>query len=359
MRPRPRPAVLEIEDVVHGALDFAELERLELKPDDILDFSVNGNPYGPSPAVRAAMSHVLIERYPDREALALRRVLAQHLGINSDRILVGNGSMELVWLIALAFLRPGDPVLILQPTFGEYVRAAKLMGAQLYSCTARPKSHFQINLDIVQQTLQTVTPRLVFICNPNNPTGTSLPGETIASWAAAAPETLFVVDEAYLTFAPQVPSATTVQTDNMLILRSMTKAYALAGIRLGYAVGQPEILNWLHNVAPPWSVNAFAQAAGIAALNDTAHLDQSLRQITQAKTDLQQRLQASGWRPVASETHFFLLPVGAATLYRQALLQQGLLVRDCTSFGLPDYIRIATRQPKDNSRLLTALDAMR
>ena len=136
MHPEPRPAVFEVEDVVHGALDFAELERLGLQPDDIIDFSVNGNPYGPAPGVRDAMANVPVDRYPDRDALALRRALTQQLYVESDRILMGNGSMELVWLAALAFLRPGDSVLVLQPTFGEYVRAATLMGAHIHSCTA-------------------------------------------------------------------------------------------------------------------------------------------------------------------------------------------------------------------------------
>jgi histidinol-phosphate aminotransferase len=183
--------------------------------------------------------------------------------------------------------------------------------------------------------------------------------DTIAAWAAAAPRTLFIVDEAYLTFAGNAASVLTVQTDNMLVLRSMTKAYALAGMRLGYAVGHPDILSALHKVCPPWSVNALAQAAGIAALNDTVHLTQSLRQLAQAKRDLLNHLQAAGHRPLPSATHFFLLRVGEAATCRQALLQRGLLVRDCTSFGLPAYIRIATRRPEDNARLLHALETLR
>ena len=358
MLPKPREDVQRITEVVHGALDFAELEHLGLKPDDILDFSVNGNPYGPAPAVQAAVADVRVDRYPDREALALRRALAKHLRVTPECILAGNGSMELLWLAALAFLQAGDAVLVLQPTFGEYVRAAALTGAHIHACTAQPESDFHLDADAVQQTLRQLTPRLVFLCNPNNPTGTYLPVETIAAWAAAAPHTLFIVDEAYLTFAANAASVLTVQTDNMLVLQSMTKAYALAGMRLGYAVGHPDILSALRKVCPPWSVNALAQAAGIAALNDTVHLEQSLSGLAQAKRDLVHHLQTAGYRPVPSTTHFFLLQVGDAATCRQMLLQRGLLVRDCTSFGLPAYIRIATRRPEENARLLHALETL-
>ncbi len=357
MLPVPRPAVQQITDVVHGALDFVELERLGLEPEAILDFSVNGNPYGPSPAVQDAIIHVPVNRYPDRDALALRRALARHLQVAPEHIMAGNGSMELVWLIALAFLRPGDTVLVLQPTFGEYVRAARLMDATIHTCPARPETAFHIDTDAMTRALRQVTPRLVFLCNPNNPTGTYIPVETIAVWAHIAPQTLFIVDEAYLTFSAGVPSVLTVQTPNMLVLRSMTKAYALAGMRLGYAVGHPAVLEALCKVRPPWSVNALAQAAGIAALDDAAHLERSLLQLTQAKTVLVQGLRELGLAPVPSTTHFFLTEVGNAAACRQALLRYGLLVRDCTSFGLPAYIRVATRCPEENVKLLKALSS--
>jgi L-threonine-O-3-phosphate decarboxylase len=351
----PRPELLQVADVVHGALDFTELEHLGLVPEAVLDFSVNGNAYGPSPKVREAMARVPVDRYPDREAMALRRALAEHLGAALDWILVGNGSMELVWLVALAFLRPGDAVLILDPTFGEYQRAVKLMGAQIHSCTARPEEAFHLDPDAILAVLRQLAPRLVFLCNPNNPTGAYVPLETIAAWVTALPRTLFVIDEAYLTFARGARSVLTLQADNVLLLRSMTKAYALAGIRLGYAVGHPDVLAVLRQVRPPWSVNALAQAAGVAALTDVAHIERSLAQVAQAKQRLVAELYRLGLEPVPSSTHFFLLKVGNATACRQALLQRGLLVRDCTSFGLPAYIRVATRRPEENAQLLAAL----
>ena len=356
MLPDPRPLVQELADVAHGALDFAELERLGLEPGAILDFSVNNNPYGPSSTVKHAMTQVRFDRYPDRESLDLRRLLADHLHLVPECILVGNGSMELVWLVAMAFLRPGDPVMLFQPTFGEYHRAAHLMGAQVRTYTCRPDQAFQIDADAVRRALQQQSPRLVFVCNPNNPTGTYLPIDSIVAWADAVPQTLFIVDEAYLAFAPDTTSILTARRDNILVLRSMTKDYALAGIRLGYAVGHADILRALCSVRPPWSVNALAQAAGIAAIKDAAYLDYTLLKVAHAARGLVQGLQDIGFDPRPSTTHFFLIPVGGATQCRQMLLQQhGLLVRDCTSFGLPDYIRVATRRPAENDRLIEVL----
>ncbi len=358
MLPEPRPALQQVADVVHGALDFAELEGLGLEPDAVLDFSVNGNPYGPSPAVREAVAGVPFERYPDGEALALRRALASHLGVVAERIMVGNGSMELLWLVALAFLRSGDAVLICQPTFGEYARVAQLMQAHVCTYKAQPHAAFGIDADTIMQRLQQNVPRVVFLCNPNNPTGVYVPIDTIATWAAALPRTLFVVDEAYLTFASGLGSVLTVSSDNILVLRSMTKAYALAGMRLGYAVGHPDVLGALGKVRPPWSVNALAQAAGLAALDDAAHIEHSLTQVAQAQQIFVAHLRGLGLAPLPSRTHFFLLKVGDAAAYRRALLRRGILVRDCTSFGLPEYIRIATRRPEENARLLAALAEM-
>jgi histidinol-phosphate aminotransferase len=355
MGPEPRPELLQIPDAIHGALDFAELDRLGLAPEAVLDFSVNGNPYGPSPRVREAIAQVPYDRYPDREVLALRRVLAGHLDITPEQLLVGNGSTELVWLIALAFVRVGDPVVLVGPTFGEYTRAAILMGAHLQHYTAQPEAGFRVVPEEITQLLQQWQPRLVFVCNPNNPTGTFIAPETITRWATTWPDTLFIIDEAYLSFAAPAPSVLPGRRHNMLVLGSMTKAYALAGLRLGYAVGSPDVLAALQRARPPWSVNALAQAAGIAALQDTAHLAACLERIAQAKHDLMAGLHALGLLPVPSTTHFFLVRVGHGAACRQALLGRGILVRDCASFGLPEYIRVATRRPAENARLLTAL----
>ncbi len=359
----PRPEVLDAASVPHGAPDYEELEAWGLAPDDVLDFSVNGNPYGPPPGVREALKDVPLDRYPDRDALALRRALSRHLGVSTQRIMAGNGTAELIWLIALAFVRSGDRVLVLEPTFGEYARAVTLMGARVETWRARPESDFAIEPDQVTQHLRQAQPRLVFLCNPNNPTGSAVSTALIEAWANEYPETLFIVDEAYLSFAtlsepasaPNLRSTSTLDAENVLTLRSMTKDYALAGLRLGYLVADESVVDALVRVRPPWNVNAMAQAAGVAALEAEDYVQTSIARLCKAKRSLLEAMEALGLEPLPSATHFFLLAVDDAATVRRDLLAQGIQVRDCTSFGLPHHVRIATLRPPDNARLIEAL----
>ncbi len=356
--PAPRPAVQALQDVAHGALDFAELEQHHLSADQVLDFSTNTNPYGAAPRVRAALSSTPIDRYPDREALALRRALALQLGVAPENILAGNGSAELLWLTALAYLDAGQTALVIGPTFGEYARAAALMGAHVDEWRAAPENGFAVNIAAVQSQLSRQIYRLVFLCNPNNPTGQTLPVEHLAEWATTWPQTLFVVDEAYIAFCPAMPSAIHLHLPNLLILRSMTKDYALTGLRLGYAVGDERVIAALSKTRPPWNVNTMAQTAGIAALQDASHINESIIRLQQSCQALTTALRQRGYTVIPSAVHFFLVHVGDGARFRAALRSRGVLVRDCASFGLPEYVRIAARQPEENQRLLAALDEL-
>jgi threonine-phosphate decarboxylase len=355
MPPEPRRPIPDVPPAVHGAPDFGELQRLGLSPDEVLDFSANTNPYGPSPAVRAAVANVSLERYPDREALALRATLSESLDVPAGRILAGNGASELIWLAALAFVRPGDEVLVIGPTYGEYARAATLMGGRVNSWKARAADDFEPDAVAVADQLGWPGPRLVFVCSPNNPTGTTLAPEVLAVLARRQPRTLFVVDEAYQRFAAYLGSALEVTAENLLVLRSLTKDCGLAGVRLGYAVGAEPVIEALRRVQPPWSVSAVAQAAGLAALSDPAHRAGSLQLLQEAKGELVAGLARLGLRPVPSVVPFFLVRVGNGADFRGALLKRRILVRDCASFGLPEYVRISTRRPEENERLLTAI----
>lgn len=353
--PLPRPEVYFASPTSHGGPDYVELEALQLSPEEVLDFSVNSNPFGPSPRVLQALANVPLDRYPDREALALRRALAAHLDVAPERIVIGNGAAELLWLIALAYVNIGDVVLILSPTFGEYARVAALQGARVHHWTARAEDNFTIAEEEVFHRLSQLRPRLVFICNPNNPTGIVLSSEALQRWCLSCPDTLFVVDESYHAFAIGFQSATVLRCANLLVVRSMTKDYALAGLRLGYAVGDEVVIEAIRRVRPAWNVNTLAQAAGLAALSDADHLRCSLEALHAATRVFRQEMQALGWQPLPSAVHFFLLHVGNGAAFRSALLQRGILVRDCKSFGLPAYVRIAPRRPEENARLVAAL----
>ncbi len=352
---KPRSQVLDVPPAVHGGLDHTELRRLGLHPAEVVDFSSNINAYGPSPSVRDAIARTPLDRYPDDEASALRAALAEQLGVAPQCILAANGSSELIWLAALAFLRPLDRVLILGPTFAEYERMAAIMGARVNMIHAKEENGFSLSLTEIQAALDLWQPRLVFLCNPNNPTGRVQDIREMIEIINNYLHTIFIVDESYIAFDPGLDSAADVEQDNVLVLRSMTKAHALAGLRLGYAVGAKGLIAALGRVRFPWSVNALAQAAALAALHDQKHLRSSLELLAVAKSELMAAIAELGMHVLPSAAPFFLVRVGNGAAVRRALLPKGILVRDCASFGLPEYIRICTRRPEENARLVAAL----
>lgn len=360
----PRPEVEKLTPAVHGGPDYAELAALGLSPDEVIDFSANANPYGPSPQVRAALAKVPLDRYPDAQAIALRERLAQVHGLTPDHIIVGNGTAELIWLLGMAYLQRGDPVVIIGPTFGEYRAAAGSMGAKVAEYRAQAAADFRPDVAAMEGLIERQQPRLAFLCHPNNPTGVYLAREAVEALANACRGGLLVVDEAYRAFvAGPWPSEPLVKRGpglspaggNVVLLRSMTKDHALAGLRLGYALASPEVVVTLKKVQPSWSVNAAAQAAGLAALSDTEHLRETLSQIAKAKAYLVEELTHLGLRVVPSATNFLLVEVGDGQSLRRKLLSHSLMVRDCNSFGLPEYVRIAARRMEECRKLIEAL----
>jgi histidinol-phosphate aminotransferase len=240
---RPRSEVEKLTPAIHGGPDYAELAALGLSPDEVIDFSASANPYGPSPQVRAALGGVSLDRYPDAQAIALRERLAQVHGLAPDRIIVGNGTTELIWLLGMAYLQRGDPVVFVGPTFGEYRAAAELMGADVAEYRAPAAADFRPDVAAIEAFIGRQRPRLTFLCNPNNPSGVYLTREAVEVLVAACGEGLLVVDEAYRAFVAEPwSSEPLVERDNVVLLRSMTKDHALAGLRLGYALAPPEVV---------------------------------------------------------------------------------------------------------------------
>jgi histidinol-phosphate aminotransferase len=199
-------------------------------------------------------------------------------------------------------------------------------------------------------------PKGIFLCNPNNPTGQYLSREEVRKILSMAKDSLVILDEAYIAFTEDTwASVDLIDWGNLVILRSMTKDYALAGLRLGYAVAAESIISVLKRVRPPWNVSSVAQAAGVFALKADGYLDMCGRKIKEAKEFLVKELSGLGLSPLPSQANFFLVKVGDAARFRQALLKKGILVRDCTSFGLSGYIRLAPRSMAECQRLLTAI----
>jgi len=355
-----RPAITQIPHAYHGAIDFAELEAWGIAPDDILDFSVNSNPFGHDTAVREAIARAPLHRYPDKACLALRRALADHLGLaDIDPILVGNGTAELLWLICFATLEQGDSALILEPTFGEYGRMVRLMGGRVISHRASETDVFTFDMPAIAAQLAHEQPTLCFLCNPNNPTGGVVAPQEIGRWADEHPQTLFVIDEAYLNFAENLTSVIQLQRPNILSLRSMTKDYALAGLRLGYLVGEQTLVEGIGAARVPWSVNELAQVAGAAVLRWHEQFVQDWQRLRQTAHHFKQELGRLGFPAQQSQTHFFLLPVGNGQAFRQHMLRHGVLVRLADSYDLPHMVRVATQTEEMNGRFMAAVKRYR
>jgi len=357
---RPKPEIKKLKACPHGGLNWSELKALGLTPEEVLDFSVSSNPFPPPPGVKKILNTVAINRYPDSETTELRQCLSERLGIAPNNILAGNGSTELIRLIALTYFRQGDLVLILEPTFGEYEVACQIVGAKVLKQWRRTENNFASRINETSNLIQQQRPRGVFICNPNSPTGNYLPRQEIEMVLDSCENSLLILDETFIAFVDESwSSIDLIHRGNVIIVRSMTKDYALAGLRLGYAIAHQEIIESLHLVRPPWNVNVMAQKAGVIALEDTDYLEQCKQQIRQAKQFLMDELSRMGFTLVPSKANFFLVRVGDAKVFRSALLKHGILVRDCSSFGLPEYIRIAPRTMPECQKLITAIHSLK
>lgn len=367
-----RGTLVSLSPAVHGARDYAELARLGLAPDDVLDFSTNSNPYGPAEnvlaAVRGVVSGAGLSRYPDRDCLALRAAIAAAENVSDSNVLPGNGAAELIQMIALAFVLPGSRHLILAPTFGEYSRAIRLAGGVVEE--VRPPAggpDLVLNVETAAAAIRELQPDGVWLCNPNNPTGQvwALPELAALRAAASARPVLWVVDESYRYFTTSPVSVLAaaeswIEDETTVVIRSLTKEYALAGLRLGYVVAAASLITTLQKVQPPWSVNTLAQVAGTEALQPAgrAWRQESLSRLQEEAGVLWRELVALGQKVLPTAATYTLVKVGDAAEFRRRLLASGLLVRDCTSFGLPGHVRIAARRPPHNQRLVETLAAL-
>lgn len=228
---QPRAELARVPKVPHGGFDSVRPARA------LLDFSANVNPFGPSPRIWEAMRQVPIGQHPDPRATPLRHALADVENVNPRNLCVGNGSIDLIYHLAIAFLRAGDRVLIVEPTFGEYAAAAAIMGAAIVTWRARPEDHFEIDFDALLRAARQADPRLIFLCNPNNPTGIYLSRDAVEAMLHACPDALLILDEAFIRFVPDAwSSRNLIDSGRLIVLRSLTKDYALTGLRVGYAM---------------------------------------------------------------------------------------------------------------------------
>ncbi len=276
-------------------------------------------------------------------------------------VVCGNGSTELIRLLAQLALRPGDVALALAPVFGECEVATALARARLERVPLayeEDEAGFFCDEPALREALRQQSPRLCWLCSPNNPTGAALPAALAAALAADHPATLFVLDEAYCDLLPDPQWNRAQLPPDLIVLRSMTKYWGLAGLRLGYAIADPAAAAALRAATPPWNVNACAQAAGLAALADGQHHDRAVALLVAERDRLVVGLCSLGWISEPTSAGFFLIRAGDAGAVRGALLARGCLVRDCTSFGLPSHVRVSPRHPGQNDLLLEAFSSL-
>ena len=357
----------------HGGNIYRLAEELNMPESKVIDFSASVNPLGVSEKVKAGIKKELqnLHNYPDPDAKKLREKIAQYHHIEPETLLCGNGSTELIYLVPKA-LKPRN-VVIMAPTFSEYERACRTTSYKLKvtSYKLKKENNFDINPDKFISSLVTCLPNrqarhlslsfdMVFLCNPNNPTGRLLKKEEVKKIADAAKELkcYLVVDEAFIDFHPEESVIKDVQNNPYLIvLRSMTKFYALSGLRVGYGVFPRHIVNMLKEHKEPWTVNTLAQKAAIAALADNNHAVKTFKVIRKEKRFLENGFRELGIKFYPSDANFYLLKINNSFLIVPILNRKGILVRNCSNFkGLDNsYIRVAVKSRPQNRALVEAL----
>lgn len=335
-----------------------ELER-ELGITDIVKLASNENPLGPSPKVKADLTQHLDElaRYPDGSAYLLKARLHEELGIDPARITVGNGSNDVLELMARVFLGPGLESLVSEHSFVVYPLVTRSLGAML---TEIPAKDFGQDLEATLAAVSVKT-RMIFIANPNNPTGTWVDRDALTHFLDAVPgEVLVVLDEAYFEYVdePDYPNGLELvdRYPNLIVSRTFSKAYGLAGLRIGYAVSHPDIADLMNRVRQPFNVNAMSLAAALIALDDKAHLEESIRVNREGMKFLTEACQQMGLDYIPSVGNFLTIDFGrdALAIYN-ALLQEGVIVRPIGVYGLPNHLRVTIGKPAENARFIDAL----
>lgn len=339
-----------------------ELER-EYGITDSIKLASNENPWGPSPKAVEAIKTALtgLHRYPDGSCFYLTEALAKWVGAGQDEIILGNGSNEVIEFLVKAFVQKGDEVITSHPSFLMYQKFVQVRGGENKVIPLRDMKH---DLEAISKTVTDKT-RLIFMDNPNNPCGTFISKAEFDSFLKGLPEHVIVVlDEAYVDFVdpenwidilsyirqPQgIPA--------VVGLRTFSKAFGIAGLRVGFGIMNSEIASLLHRVRQPFNINSLAQTGALAALEDQDHYSMTIRETINGRQWLSEKMEELGCKPYPSETNFFLIDVrGDATKLYEAMLHKGVIVRSMKAYGYPNFIRITVGTREENQRFVTSLE---
>jgi histidinol-phosphate aminotransferase len=335
--------------------------ELNLPADSIIKVASNENPFGPSPLALAAMKKVLanLNLYPDGNAFYLKQKLAAKLGIEPINLILGNGSNEIIEFVSHALLAPGDDVVVSQFCFAIYPIVAKMFGANVIVVPAKNHGH-----DLPAM-LKAITPntRIVFVANPNNPTGTLASREEVIQFVNDVPDdVLLVMDEAYIEFLDDavdlVPLIRLGVRKNLILMRTFSKIYGLAGLRIGYGIGNPDLIAALEKTRQPFNINSLAQAAALAALDDDEHVRKTRANNFAGLEFFEKAFRDLKLEFVPSFANFILVRVGERQKVFDAMQKQGVIVRPMCGYQLPEWIRISVGTPKENERCLKVLKSI-
>lgn len=358
---RLRPELVTAEPVFHGGPDIGGFLRRSVDPGSFLDFSTCLNPFPPPKQVLEALHAGKIDTYPDSKATLLVDLLSEINNRHREEIICVNGLSQAIFLIAFSLIKKGDPVMVIGPTYGEYEKNSRLMGAKVRTFTLSEKNGFIPVIEDLEQEIQKTAPKVVWLCNPNNPTGVIWDSEDLekVKHACRKKQSFLIIDEAYMNFTEHRKRGT-VAGENIITMRSMTKDFSIPGLRLGYVMAHKQVVSALRKAQPEWSLNAMALAAGTAALGALHEYGSQWERVRALTLELAEGIRGIGYTLFPPEANYILFRDdirGGIRIdrFRHILGEARILVRDCTSFGLHGYIRVGTSTPPNNAALVDNL----
>lgn len=364
-----KPTIRRLSPCIHGGDVWKISEKYQIPLDQVIDFSVPFNPLGtPKNSLQSIRQHLsLIKHYPDPDHKRLIEALSNYVGVQQKNIILGSGSTELIYLFVEIFSNEQYNVVIPIPTFGEYKKAVMKVGGKTLFLKCDPATNFRLDFEELKKSISKRT-RIIFICNPNSPTGRLYEKDEVLGIVRLAEEknVLVFLDEDYIEFVDDAKSHSVAEYvtsyNNLFVLRSLTKFFGLAGLRLGFGIASIDVIDALKRAKMPWTVNTLAMFAGQEAVKDEDFIKASRLLISRSKKQMQEMLREIPWLKVyPSETNFFLIEITerelSSTQIKGELERRGLLIRDCSDFdGLDNrFFRVSVNQPDKNIRLIECL----
>ena len=338
---------------VHGGINQFQLEGRS----DYLDLSVNLNPYGPQAIPQLSTEE--IATYPDPTSTVLRKTIAQNYGVTADHVVVGNGATEILWASARAFLEPGDTALIVQPGFSEFGAAVQKTGHRIIDFKVTERDNFILSTEALDQKLSSLKPKVLSFSNPNSPTGGYIEPTVISCLADLHPDCIFLLDESFLSLSHHHQKMGVQYPPNVLRVVSLTKDYAIAGIRLGFALGEASLMQRIASQIPPWNVNVMAQKVGEGLYEDKKFLERSRDFIFRDKVWLEAQFDIRRIRRLQSATVFIMFKEDTPLFVERLFHEHKIFIRSCASYGFADWYRIAVRPRTDMHRFFNAYDLIK